>query len=240
MNEKPTHLDLFSGIGGFSLAFEAEGFKTIGFAEIAPYASAVLKKHWPSVPNYGDVRNIPRTSCDVITGGFPCQPFSSSGLKRGKADNRFLWPAMRDIIQECQPAWVCCENVAGIINMALDEILDDLASIEHEAQTFVIPACAVGGPHYRDRVWILSNSLRWRPKMGGHMAGIRRMQEQDQTHSVWPITGEPPILGVHARIPKRLHRPRCRALGNAIVPQIAQIFARAIYQQIKCENSNPA
>ena len=152
---KPRHLDLFSGIGGFALAAQAAGFETIGFAEIDNYASAILKRHWPNVRNYGDVRTVPAIRCDLITGGFPCQPFSVAGKQRGTSDDRFLWPAMLDVIKKCQPAWVLGENVAGLVNMELDRCFSDLENLGYEVQPLIIPACATDARHRRDRVWII-------------------------------------------------------------------------------------
>lgn len=260
MNEKPTHLDLFSGIGGFSLAFEAEGFKTIGFAEIDSYASAVLKKHWPNVTNYGDVRNVPAVQCDTITGGFPCQPFSLAGKRSGKADDRFLWPQMLAVIERCRPAWALCENVPGIISMELDRVLSDLELLNYSCQSFTVPACAVDAKHRRDRLWIVGENMadaeRTRLEKRKQQSAWEeceaakrgcktipdtngkpkiRATESRQKHYEWPI--EPELGRVAHGIPNRAHRIRC--LGNSIVPQVAQIFARAIYQQIAFENSNP-
>ena len=150
-----THLDLFSGIGGFALAAQAAGFETIGFAEIDNYASAILKRHWPNVRNYGDVRTVPAIRCDLITGGFPCQPFSVAGKQRGTSDDRYLWPAMLDVIKKCKPAWVLGENVAGLVNMELDRCFSDLENLGYEVQPLIIPACATDARHRRDRVWII-------------------------------------------------------------------------------------
>lgn len=156
------HLDLFSGIGGFALAAGWAGFRTIGFSEINPYASQVLKRHWPNVKNYGDIKNIKGSdlpAIDLITGGFPCQPFSVAGKRRGKEDDRHLWPEMLRVIQECKPTWVLGENVAGIVNMELESVLSDLEGLGYEVQPVIIPACAVDScPHRRDRVWIIAHS----------------------------------------------------------------------------------
>lgn len=155
-----THLDLFSGIGGFSLGFERAGFRTIGFSEIDPYACAVLKRRWPGVPNYGDLRTIPATRCTVITGGFPCQPFSQAGQRRGEADDRNLWPAMRDVISRCRPDWVVCENVPGAIKLVLDTVLADLEDIGYAAQPFVVPANAAGLPQIDgSRLFVVASSV---------------------------------------------------------------------------------
>jgi len=188
-----THLDLFSGIGGFALAAQAAGFTTIGFSEIEPYACKILKRHWPDVPNYGDIRNITRkvladaasrksresqaghrredssrgseetrpaeNLVDLITGGFPCQPFSLAGKRRGANDDRAIWPEMCRVIAEARPRWVLGENVPGIISMELDGVLSDLEAIGYSTGTLVIPACAVDARHRRDRVWVCARRI---------------------------------------------------------------------------------
>lgn len=153
-------LDLFSGIGGFSLGLERAGFQTVAFCEIEKYPRLVLEKHWPDVPIFKDVRLLDgkqfRGTVELICGGFPCQPFSVAGKRRGKEDNRHLWPEMLRLIREIEPAFVIGENVAGFIKMALDDVLFDLESEGYTCQSFVIPACAVGAVHRRDRVWIVA------------------------------------------------------------------------------------
>ena len=152
------HLDLFSGIGGFSLGLEATGgFKTVGFCEIEPYCQQVLKRHWPDVPIYNDVRGLKHDGAvDIVTGGYPCQPFSTAGKRKGQSDPRHLWPAMFGIIEAKRPRWVIGENVAGHISMGLDEVLADLERAAYSAIPFIIPACAVGAPHRRDRIWVVA------------------------------------------------------------------------------------
>lgn len=153
-----THLDLFSGIGGFALAAQAAGFSTVGFSEIEPYACKILKRHWPNVPNHGDIRNIKSVRADLVTGGFPCQPYSLAGQRRGAADDRALWPEMLRVIGESECSCVLGENVAGIINMELDRVLTDLEAIGYAAWSLVVPACAVDARHRRDRIWIVAYS----------------------------------------------------------------------------------
>jgi len=160
MNEK-THLDLFSGIGGFALAAKWNGYRTVGFCDNEPYAQAVLKKHWPEVPCHKDIREVRGelyAGVTLLTGGFPCQPFSVAGKQRGKDDNRYLWPEMLRVIQEAKPAWIIGENVAGIVNLALDQVCADLEGQGYEVEPIIVPACAVDAPHRRDRVWIVGNS----------------------------------------------------------------------------------
>ena len=160
-------LDLFSGIGGFSRGLEAAGpFETIAFVEYEPYCQAVLKHHWPRTKILGDIKNVKKddipTRPDIIVGGFPCQPFSVAGSRQAQDDPRHLWPDMFRLIQELRPDWVIGENVAGLIHLGLDEVLTDLESAGYTTRTFNIPACAVGAPHQRYRLWIIAHRLSGR------------------------------------------------------------------------------
>ena len=173
------HVDLFSGIGGFSLGLERTGgFKTVAFCEIEEYPRKVLQKHWPRVKQYEDIRklNYERLkadgidSIDIITGGYPCQPFSNAGKKQGESDPRHLWPQMFRIIKECRPTWVIGENVSGHIKLGLDAVLSDLESQNYSTRTFSVSAASVGANHKRERVWILAHAgraLRSRPLIKG-------------------------------------------------------------------------
>ena len=163
---KLTHLSLFSGIGGLDLAAEMVGFCTVGQCEWADYPTKVLEKHWPDVPRWRDIRTLTGESfyektgmrtVDVISGGFPCQPFSVAGKRRGKEDDRYLWPEMLRVISELRPDWVVGENVAGIVNMALDQVCSDLENEGYAVQAFIFPACSVDAPHRRDRCAIVAH-----------------------------------------------------------------------------------
>jgi DNA (cytosine-5)-methyltransferase 1 len=155
-------LDLFSGIGGFSLGLESVGMETVAFCEMDSFCQKVLKKHWPNVPIHSDIKELDgdeyRGTVELICGGFPCQPFSVAGEQRGAEDDRALWPEMLRVICEVQPTWVIGENVSGIINMELDNVLSNLEAEGYAAQTFVLPACSVDAKHRRDRVWIVAHS----------------------------------------------------------------------------------
>jgi len=159
-------LDLFSGIGGFSLGLEAAGMETAAFCEYDEKARKVLRKNWPDVLIFNDIRTLNKESLErrgiydigLICGGYPCQPFSLAGERRGAEDDRHLWPEMLRLVQELRPTWVIGENVAGHITMGLDEVLADLESENYTARPFVIPACAVDAPHRRDRVWTIAHA----------------------------------------------------------------------------------
>lgn len=252
-----THLDLFSGIGGFALAAQWAGFETIGFSEIDPYCSKRLQQLYPNIPNYGDIRTADFTdigNVDLLTGGFPCQPFSVAGKQKGKDDDRHLWPEMLRVISEVKPARILGENVTGIIGMELDNVLADLEAIGYTTWPLVIPACAVDARHRRERVWILAHSnapRKWRntresqaqedafPHSNGERlegqrkesGRIRAKQRDIGNRCRWEP--EPSICRVAHGIPNRSHR--LKGLGNSIVPQVAYQILKNItpYDQTK-------
>jgi len=226
-------LDLFSGIGGFSFGLEKAGMKTVAFCEIDGFCQQVLRRHWPRTPIYQDIKQLSARrlhhdgipSIDLICGGYPCQPFSIAGNQRGTQDPRHLWPEMYRLIREIRPRWVICENVAGHVELGLDAVLNDLAHAEYTATPFIIPACAVGAPHRRDRVWIVA-----------HAAGLRRSRSvgpqrrqpvaELSSSSVWRDLPSPFTVGDDDGIPFRMDRTH--ALGNAVVPQIPELICKAI------------
>ena len=198
-----THLSLFSGIGGLDLAAEWAGIETVGQCEWAEYPTKVLEKHWPDVPRWKDIKTLTgesfyertgRRTVDIISGGFPCQPFSVAGKRRGKEDNRYLWPEMVRIIKELRPTWIVGENVAGIVRMALPDILSELEACGYRTRTFLIPACAVGARHRRYRVAIVGysehNGLSSAAVAGGVETTGGGEQERKETAGESPGTGE--------------------------------------------------
>lgn len=176
-----THASLFSGIGGFDLAAKWAGWTNAFNCEIDPFCRKVLKYHFPDAEQYGDIRTtdftIWRDRIDVLTGGFPCQPFSLAGKRKGAEDDRYLWPEMLRVIRTVRPRWVVGENVYGIVNwsegMVLDTVCSDLEAAGYEVQPYIIPACGVGAPHRRDRCWFVAGVETMREGQDGfHVVGV--------------------------------------------------------------------
>jgi len=161
-----THLSLFTGIGGIDLATEWAGFRTVAQVERDPFCRHDLARLWPLVPRFDDVRAVTARSLreagierpTLVSGGFPCQPFSVAGQRRGAEDDRFLWPEMLRVVSELRPPWVLGENVVGIISLALDDCIADLEHLGYSCRPFVVPAAGVGAPHQRERVFIVANA----------------------------------------------------------------------------------
>lgn len=248
-------LSLFSGIGGIDLAAEWAGIDTVAFCEYADFPRQVLKKHWPNVPIFKDVKQLNKEllekegvidqdrTIDIIHGGFPCQPYSSVGKRRGTEDDRDLWPEMFRIIDELRPTWVVGENVANFANMELDRTLSNLESIGYEARTFILPASAVGAWHQRSRTFIVANSnrKRWDSLEIHQKSRCWAFCEDsfDQQTRGETRTEAGCILsratGILADPSVRIYRnddglsegmDRLKSLGNAVVPQqIFPIFA---------------
>ena len=192
---KLQHLDLFSGIGGFSLGLEtADLAETVAFCDIDEYCHKVLNKHWPHVPIFSDIKELNYetlrsngiNNIDIITGGYPCQPFSVAGRKKGEEDPRHLWPEYFRLVKELRPTWVIGENVSGHIKLGLDTVLEDLESEGYSTRTFSISASSVGANHKRERVWIMAHSNDARDRTSGHEINrdgkkiIKEWQEQSQ------------------------------------------------------------
>ena len=195
-----THFSLFTGIGGLDIAAEWAGFKTVGQCEYADYPTKVLEKHWPDVPRWRDIRDVTKESfkertglqtATIISGGFPCQPFSVAGKRKGKDDDRYLWPEMLRVISEIRPAWVIGENVAGIVNMALDTVLSDMEAQGYETQAYLIPACSVDAPHRRNRIFIVGHDSN--TDCNGFDASNKR--ESGSKRTSLGTTGAPRMFG---------------------------------------------
>lgn len=256
-------LDLFSGIGGFSLGLERTGgFETVAFCEIDPFCRKVLAKHWPNVPCYTDVRELTSErlaadgiAVDVICGGFPCQDISAAGKKVGISGARSsLWSEITRLAGEIGPRFIVMENSSALLSRGFSEILCDLATRGYDAEWQCIPASALGAPHGRDRVWLVSypnnESQSDSPKhdetrrmpppgirdvadmqrrikpLGRVMAGIGRVSESISWDLLWDFENSPIGMGVDDGLPRRMDR--LRSLGNAVVPQIPELLGRAI------------
>jgi len=193
-----THLSLFSGIGGLDLAAEMAGFKTVGQVEIDDYRNRVLEYHWPNVPRWRDVKDVTAESFErrtgikpgtlaVLSGGFPCQPFSFAGKRKGEADNRFLWPEMLRVICEIRPRWVVAENVRGILSIdagrTFGRILSDLAQNGYRVGWLCYGAGDVGAPHKRERVFIVAHS-RCPLRQGGIIKGTDANEDREGTANI--------------------------------------------------------
>jgi len=227
-------LDLFSGIGGFSLGLERAGMETVAFCEIEPYCQKILKKHWPDVEIYSDVTNLKFVeNVDLVTAGFPCQDISCSGKRAGISGSRsgLFWYVIRTLCMVGRPR-VLLENVAGLLTRGLGTVLGAMAAFGYDAEWNCIPAGAVGAPHRRDRVWITAHDrckrkqrvrikeIQWQPGFSWckNVRGAEVFRERPDLY--------PPTLcrGRHG-ISERLD-----ALGNAVVPQIPEIIGRAIME----------
>jgi DNA (cytosine-5)-methyltransferase 1 len=233
LTPKLTVLDLFSGIGGFSLGLERTGgFRTVAFCEIDPYCRQVLKRHWPEVPCHADIRalSLSRGSADVICGGFPCQDISTAGKGAGIAGERSgLWVEMCRIIGEVRPRYAIVENVAALLGRGLGRVLGDLAAIGYDAEWHCIPASAVGAPHRRDRIWIvayLQSAGQPSGPLGSWEIELGRGYSRNRGDARGQWLVEPDVGRVAHGVPRRVDR--LRALGNAVVPQIPELIGRAI------------
>ena len=229
-------LDLFSGIGGFSLGLERTGgFETVAFCEIDPFCQKVLKKHWPDVPIYNDVRTLNYDGpVDVITGGFPCQPYSLAGKRKGQDDDRDLWPAMLENIDKYGPSWVIGENTYGFISLGLDRCLNDLENINYTARAFDIFSCATDLPTLERHIWIIAtpNEIRSKRRRIPQIPNVSIVPREfsgsyTRERDRWNLPASR-VCGVGERIPNRLDR--IGAVGNAVDPNVPEIIGYAILQ----------
>jgi DNA (cytosine-5)-methyltransferase 1 len=222
-------LDLFSGIGGFSLGLERAGMQTVAFCEIEPFCQAVLRKHWPHIPCYDDIRTLTAErlaadgigTIDVICGGFPCQDISTMGKQAGLAGERSgLWTEYARLIGEIRPHFVIVENVAALLNGGFRDVLGTLTELGYDAEWDIVPAAAVGAPQLRERVWIMAYPMQGteRPRW------VRRVCESSAP--TWPRLVLPVGSGVADGIPDWMDR--VGGCGNAVVPQIPEIIGKAI------------
>ena len=185
------HGSLFSGIGGFDLASEWMGWENVFHCEWNEFGRKVLKHYWPQSISYEDITKTDFTShrdrIDILTGGFPCQPYSQAGKRKGKDDDRHLWPEMLRAIREIKPTWVVGENVRGLVNwnggLVFDEVQSDLEAAGYEVQPFLLPACAVNAPHRRDRVWFIAVNTECQPN-GKHYRGTSKGKGVDLERNI--------------------------------------------------------
>jgi len=235
-----SHIGLFEGIGGFSLAARWMGWETIAWCEWIEYNKKILRKHFPKANEHGDITKtdftIYRGNCDLITGGFPCQPFSTAGKMRGQEDERYLWDEMFRAIKEVNPDWVVAENVTGFVNIGLDKTINDMESEGYETRAFIIPACSVGAWHKRERVWIVANlnGRGWntqpllctstQERYSANDANCSNATERGQNQ--W--MAEPDLVRVVHGVSRKLDKIRVKQLGNSIVPQIALEIFKAV------------
>ena len=251
------HGSLFSGIGGFDLAAEWCGWENVFHCEWNPFGQKVLKHHFPKSISYNDITKtdftIHRGDIDILSGGFPCQPYSSAGKRLGKEDERHLWPEMLRAIREIQPSWVVGENVRGLTNwnggLVFDEVQSDLEAQGYEVLPFLLPACSLNAPHRRDRIWFIAynasytNKIGFQPKMedgelGRQLRFTKRNKRNiwDSFPSFYPICrGDDGLSGKLDGITfSKWREESLKAYGNAIVPQVAYEIFKSIclYQQL--------
>ena len=226
---KLTHVSLFSGIGGLDLAAEAAGFETVCQCEWADYPYSILQKHWPDVPKFRDITTFTKeaffekTGLETITilsGGFPCQPFSLAGKRRGTEDDRYLWPAMLDVIRTVRPRWVVGENVLGIVNwsngLVFEQVCADLEAEGYEVQPYVLPACGVNAPHQRYRTWFVAHAVE---NSDSDRCLCGSAEPEGTTVREFGVVGARGGVGIH--IPQGL-TPDCADAGAQAMPGAAE------------------
>lgn len=240
MADKLKVLDLFSGIGGFSLGLERTGgFETVAFCEIEEFPRKVLKKHWPEVPCYedvtkltGDILRRDGISADVITGGFPCQDISVCGRRAGlEGEHSGLWSEIIRLVRDLRPRFVILENSASLLVRGMGEIQRDLADVGYDAEWEGIPAAAIGAPHVRAREWVVAYPCKER--YGAPENEIFTRRGGNKLRRRWEsFTG---VRRAPDGIPNRVDR--VGACGNAVVPQIPELIGHAILEATNHSNS---
>ena len=264
-----TFVELFAGIGGISLGLERAGHTCVGQVEIDSYCTQILNKHWPEVPKHDDVRTFQGTefgTFDLLTGGYPCQPFSVAGNRAGETDERHLWPEMHRIIRNVRPRLVLLENVTGHLSLGFGRVLGDLAEIGYDTERRCISAAAVGAPHRRDRVFLVAYPEGEHCNVSNHHSrvsaqsgkvpesrngcGAPNMANTEQRRHKAPQPAifrpeaantlerfragpgaqqwavEPPVGRLADGVPH--HVDQLRALGNAVVPAVAQYIGELL------------
>ena len=227
---------LFSGIGGLDLGLERAGMNVIWQSEIDPYACKVLAKHWPEVPNHGNIKEIDWRRVvrpDVICGGYPCQPFSTAGKRRGTDDPRHLWPWVREAISQLRPRYAILENVRGHLSLGGTTVIGELAAIGYDAEWRVISAASVGGLHQRARIIIVAypqvlnveESKMVAQAIRTSLLQPRRIRGACVPSPNWPLY-EPRMDRVVNGVSDWVDR--VRGLGNAVVPQVAEVIGRLV------------
>lgn len=242
-------LSLFSGIGGLECGLERAGMTTVGQVELNAYCREVLTEHWPEVPKHDDVRTTPawwasrtRPAVHVVAGGFPCQPFSRYGRQRGTADARWGWPWMADVVRAVRPRYVVVENVPALIDDAdaFGWMLGDLAELGFDAEWGVLSACAFGAPHMRERLFLVAypaggdgeRHLHLSTAVPGGRAGVGAAGREAGPVGWLP---EPDVGRVAHGLPKWMVAPQLTALGNAVVPAVAEHVGRLVMAHARTE-----
>lgn len=240
---------LFSGIGGLDLGLERAGMEVRWQCEIDPYCRKVLAKHWPDVPCYDDVRNLPDDieRVDLICGGYPCQPFSTAGRMRGAEDPRHLWPDFARLIRVLRPRFALLENVPAHLGLGLDAVLGDLAILGFDAEWSIVPAAAVGAPQRRPRLFVLAYAKEpercGRRRVPAVTAGRRDDRTVADVHrcrshiggspDAEPWTHQSPVQRMGDGLSVGLDRRRLFALGNAVVPQVAEFIGTQLLAHLE-------
>jgi DNA (cytosine-5)-methyltransferase 1 len=233
-------LSLFAGIGGLDLGLERAGMTVVGQVEIDPFCQRVLAKHWPEVPRHDDVRTAvawwlggARPAVDVVCGGFPCQPVSTMGNRRAQNDPRWGWPWFANVVRAIRPRLVIVENVIGLLDTGLGDVLADLAALGFDAEWSVLSACAVGAPHTRERLFVLAYpagaDVIEAVQIPATLSGGRTIARAEGGSPRWPgWLPEPPVDRVAYGAARSVGFDQLQALGNAVVPQIAEHIGRLV------------